>query len=287
MTKIKVALDSKFLIRTMDLDDLEKVMGWVVQEGWNPGLHDAGIFYHSDPEGFLIGELDGEPIASLSTVAYNENYGFLGLYLVRPPFRGNGYGFKIWQAGMAYMGVHRNVGLQCYAPQVENFEKSGYRLTSQYSRYEGLGEISSKRDVVDLCGVDFFELVSYDMNMFPVERAQFLERWISQEDSLSLGIMHQGHLAGYGVLRRAYRGFKIGPLFADSQAFAEKLYKALSSQVPGELIILDVPDSNPAAIRLVQKYGLEKMEERCLLYNQVTPHIDLKRIFGVTTYELG
>ncbi|MFB9123882.1 hypothetical protein ACFFYR_11945 [Paraburkholderia dipogonis] len=40
---------------------------------------------------------------------------------------------------------------------------------------------------------------------------------------------------GYGVLRRCLTGYKIGPLFADSNEIAARLFFALTSSIAGEV----------------------------------------------------
>src|ERR671930_2593048 len=83
---------------------------WAAAEGWNPGLGDAECFKTVDPEGFLIGELDGAAEATISCVNYDERFAFLGFYIVRPDLRGRGYGLRIWNAAIAHAG-DRPVGL--------------------------------------------------------------------------------------------------------------------------------------------------------------------------------
>ncbi|HXN87944.1 MAG TPA: GNAT family N-acetyltransferase, partial [Methylocella sp.] len=46
-------------IRTMRPDEISIAVNWAAAEGWNPGLADDACFAAVDPEGFLIGELDG------------------------------------------------------------------------------------------------------------------------------------------------------------------------------------------------------------------------------------
>lgn len=72
------------------------VIDWSAKEGWNPGLYDADVFYKTDPKGFFLGFLDGKPIASISAVAYDDKFGFLGFYIVKPEYRDKGFGIKIW-----------------------------------------------------------------------------------------------------------------------------------------------------------------------------------------------
>ena len=82
-------------------EEIALAADWAAAEGWNPGLADAACFATVDPEGFLIGELDGAPAATISCVNYDERFAFLGFYIVRPDLRGRGYGLRIWNAAIA------------------------------------------------------------------------------------------------------------------------------------------------------------------------------------------
>ena len=55
-------------IRPMSPADLATAIGWAAAEGWNPGLADAGPFLAEDAQGFLMGWLDGQPVASISVI---------------------------------------------------------------------------------------------------------------------------------------------------------------------------------------------------------------------------
>src|SRR5438128_11454798 len=74
-------------IRTMRPDEISIAMNWAEAEGWNPGLADDACFAAVDPEGFLIGELDGAPAATVSCVNHSASFAFLGFYIVREDFR--------------------------------------------------------------------------------------------------------------------------------------------------------------------------------------------------------
>ncbi|RPI30561.1 MAG: GNAT family N-acetyltransferase, partial [Hyphomicrobiaceae bacterium] len=58
-------------IRTMRPDEISIAVDWAAAEGWNPGLADATCFATVDGDGFLIGELDGAPAATVSCVNYD------------------------------------------------------------------------------------------------------------------------------------------------------------------------------------------------------------------------
>jgi GNAT superfamily N-acetyltransferase len=105
-------VDPSFAVRVMRPEDVELIHTWATAEGWNPGLHDGPCFFATDPGGFFVGELADKPVACISCVAYHDSFGFLGQYIVKPEFRGQGYGLLTWQAGMAHLGTRSVEGFK-------------------------------------------------------------------------------------------------------------------------------------------------------------------------------
>ena len=120
----------------MRADEIALAADWAAAEGWNPGLNDAACFATVDAEGFLIGELDGKPAATISCVNYDDRFAFLGFYIVRPDLRGRGLGWRIWQAAIAHAGA-RTIGLDGVVAQQDNYRKSGFTLAYRNVRYGG------------------------------------------------------------------------------------------------------------------------------------------------------
>jgi len=54
------------MIRTATRTEVDIAIEWATREGWNPGFYDADCYYSADPNGFLIGFLGNEPIATIS-----------------------------------------------------------------------------------------------------------------------------------------------------------------------------------------------------------------------------
>jgi ribosomal protein S18 acetylase RimI-like enzyme len=275
-------------IRAMTLAELDTVLEWAAAEGWNPGWQDAASFYAADPGGFLLGLLDGEPVASIFAVQYGTSFGFIGGYIVRPGLRGRGYGMALWRAGMARL-QGRNVGLDGVPAQQANYARSGFRLAHRNVRYAGLGSGLPAEDcVLPLGAQDVDEVVEYDRAFFPANRAQFMRHWLQQEGSIALGLRDGGVLQGYAVLRPCRDGFKIGPLCADSPQVAEELMQALRGRVPlDEAVFLDVPEPNAAALALAVRHGMHPCFETARMYTGEFPSLPLARQYGITTFELG
>lgn len=267
--------------------EVDLAITWAKIEGWNPGIYDAESFYQTDPQGFLLGELNGEPIGCISAVAYDQHFGFLGFYIVKPEYRGQGFGIKIWQAAMEYLGTNRNIGLDGVIAQQENYKKSGFHIAYKHIRYQGMGSGVVSSDIVPLKTVPFQELVTYDSQFFPTKRAKFLQNWLSLPDSAAWGVLKDRHLVGYGVIRPSESGYRIGPLFANNEEIAEEIFQALLTKSIDSSVFIDIPDINSQAIALVQRHEMQPVFEAARMYTKETPDLPIKRIFGVTSLELG
>lgn len=280
---------SSYTIRTMTRPEMDIAISWAAAEGWNPGRQDATCFYNADPTGFWIGLVGDEPIATIPAVAYGESFGFIGFYIVKPEYRGQGYGWQIWQAGLASLGS-RTIGLDGVVAQQENYRKSGFTLAYQNARYQGVGggKAALDSELVLLSSLPFEQVCAYDAPFFPGPRAAFLRCWIHQPQSMALGLVKNGDLVGYGVIRPCRSGAKVGPLFADSPDIADRLFVALRSHAPAIApVFLDIPTVNPAAAALVERYGMVKGFETARMYIGPPPRLPMDRLFGVTSFELG
>ncbi len=281
--------DRDYRIRTMNRDEVDIAVEWAAQEGWNPGLHDADCFYAADSSGFLIGLLGDEPVATLSAVKYGQSFGFIGFYIVKPQYRGRGYGMEIWNAGLKYL-QGRNIGLDGVVAQQENYHKSGFTLAYRNVRYQGCGRSHHSRPagIVELAGLPFEAIEAYDRSCFPAPRTRFLQSWIRQPGCCALGIVQNGVIVGYGVARKCRSGYKIGPLFADDPQLGETLFLTLRSEIgPETPFYLDVPDVNQAAGALARRYDMKVVFETARMYTRAKPCIPLDRLLGVTSFELG
>src|SRR5882757_8928827 len=279
---------SDFRIRLMRPGEISTAVYWAAAEGWNPGLADASCFAVADRRGFLIGEFDGVPAATVSCVNYGANFSFLGFYLVRADLRGRGYGLRMWKQAIAHAGG-RVIGLDGVVAQQQNYRKSGFELAYANVRYGGTvaAPDAPRPGVVALSDVPLAVVEAYDATVFPAPRPAFLRAWIGAPGHVGRALMRDGELAGWGVIRPCRNGRKIGPLVADSRATAELVLSALLASVGGGEVFLDVPGINRDAVALAQDFGLAPVFETARMYTGPVPPLRLERIYGVTTFELG
>jgi hypothetical protein len=92
---------------------------------------------------------------------------------------------------------------------------------------------------------------------------------------------------GYAVARPCRDGFKIGPLFADDMSIALRLLEGLADACEGGDLNIDIPADQSQFMAELAAAGLSPTFTTTRMYKGSAPKLDPRRIFGVTTLELG
>ncbi len=276
-------------IRQATRKEVGLMVDWARKEGWNPGLYDAKCFYKQDTKGFFVGLLNNKIIATVSAVKYDNTYGFMGFYIVKPEFRQKGYGMGIFQKAWEYLGK-RNIGGDGVLENLKKYAKVGFKLAHLNARYQGCGTGTKRlnKNILSLQNLDFKKIVNYDNKVFGFKRHAFLKCWTNQPESFAYGYINNNKIVGYGVLRKCFEGYKIGPLFADNSLVANELFDTLIGNVSKkEMIFFDIPEVNRDAKAIVKKYKMKKVFATGRIYTKGQPNFPLGKWYGVTTFELG
>ena len=277
--------------RTMTLAELRTLVGWAASEGWNPGLNDAASFWLSDPEGFVALEIDGELAGGGGIVRHNPHFGFMGLFILEPRFRGCGWGHRLWHERrdrlLARLSSPATIGLDAVEAMIPFYARGGFEPYHRHVRFSGKPLPRASAEVIDLATVNRAVLQACDRTCFPGPRAAYLDAWLAQPTAHTLAVVDGAELRGYGVLRQCGEGWKLGPLFADDQPVAERLLQHASSLAGSEPILLDAPENNPLARELCERHQMQPVFECTRMYLGPPPQLQHHRIFGLTTMELG
>lgn len=291
------AASGELTVSTASLEEWDQVVEWAAEEDWNPGHRDASCFHPTDPAGFFVGRLGGRIVSAVSVVAYSPAYAFLGFYLVHPDHRHRGLGIATWRAALPHAG-NRTIGLDAVPAQQATYERSGFTAAHRSVRWTGRpgrpgrpagsAELAAAAAIVPVTEAHLDAITAYDRQCFPAERREFLGRWLSAGGHAARAVLRDGAVTGYGVIRPARTGRRIGPLFADTAEDAEALLDALTSSLgPGEPVFIDIPETHEAATALAQARGLAPGSHTVRMYQGPVPPIRTECTYAVTSLELG
>jgi hypothetical protein len=274
-------------IRAMTPEDLRIVLGWAEYEGWNPGLDDAEAFLAADPQGFLIKEIDNEPVAAISVVNHDPDFAFLGLYLCKPFFRGQGHGRDIWRAGIAHAGT-RSIGLDGVPEQQENYARSGFVKYVSTIRYEGRLEAEPDPSVRRVLPDEMETLIARDAKACGMNRTAFAAAWFSTSLNRHTTVVTDGgEIKGHATFRRCISGTKVGPFYATSQADAQALLASNPFVGHNAPVFVDVQQRSSRLGALLQNCGFEPVFETARMFKGAGPESNPAVFHAIATMELG
>lgn len=278
-----------FTVDTATVDDWRQITAWGNQEGWNIGFHDAECFFAADPGGFFIGRVGGRPVSAVSMVNYSDEFSAWGHYLVDPRLRGRGYGQGVWEVAVRHAGSRAASG-DAMPGVVGFYRREGMVPVHHTVHWAGrLARAGREVDGVEPVRPEQLGAVAdYDGECFPAHRPGFLGRWLFAPGHVARAHWAGGRVTGYGVLRPAPTGYRIGPLVADTPRIAAEVFDALTAHLrPGAEVSAFSPEVQEAAAPLLSAGGLAERFRLVRVHRGAPPAHRARNVYAIASLELG
>ena len=285
-------MGEEFEIRRLTPEEMEQMISNAVDgEGWTESYDVLHAFRVLDHDGFLGGFINGKLIGHVSMVRYEENYGFVGYYIVVPEFRGKGYGMKLWREGMKRM-EGCNVGLDGVAEEVPLYVKSGFTKYFDNHRYHGVSKVMPAHPSVVAYEEGMLDKVAeYDRQCFPSTRKEFLRAWLTVPHGHTVVYVEDGVVKGYAAMHRTTQCNEIARCFADSREIAQALYVSLINALgEGIGVHWNIPGDNDAAVELIESLGEYQPKlhwDIARMYTRGVPQVKAEKVWSMTSYSIG
>ncbi len=280
-------MDTGFSTKVMSKSELETVLNWAADEGWNPGIADAAAFYAADPNGFFLTKVGDRPVAAVSVVNHDPENAFLGLYICRPNWRGRGLGLATWNVGLEHAG-HRSIGLDGVPDQEHNYRTSGFVKTGSSLRHEGRVEALQSPNTRMLQPNDFEVLMELDAHANGCKRSKFLQSWLTGTEQIrgTRLLLRDGEICGFATWRACHVGTKIGPVVAPDTGSALELISDIAFLRREGPLIIDVPDKNTELLKELESLQFSIPFVTARMYRGRPPETD-QSLQAIATMELG
>lgn len=273
------------IYRTATAAEIAAMLDWAAAEGWNPGQDDAAAFRAADPEGFFIAEVSGTPVAAISVVTHSDTFAFLGLYLCRPAFRGQGIGYALWTHAMAHAG-DRTIGLDGVPAQEANYARSGFVRAGATRRLQGPLP-ATPRYLSNATEAEFAQIAQLDHAANGFARPDFLRTWTAPSATRKTVVTRDGDtVTGVATVRLCREGCKIGPVLAPDAEAAFALAGQAAAALDQTEAIIDLPDSATAFDTMLRGHGFVETFATARMYRGPAPAPGAN-LQAIATMELG
>mgnify|MGYP000850780063 CR=1 FL=1 len=195
---------------------------------------------------------DGRLIGCGLAWQWGQEQGSIGMVIVDDAWQRRGIGKRLFK-GLLQALEGRDVMLQATAQGRPLYESLGFAAIGHARQFHGHWQPPAEaRPTVSLAAdertrllqpQDLSALLTYDQRERGLARPALLQALLAQMDAderCAVSVDEQGHLCGYGILRRFGRGWVVGPLLADGADRAVALVKRLTQERTGDFIRIDL-----------------------------------------------
>jgi len=259
--------------------------------GWNQTPADWQRFLAIEPEGCFVGRLDGEDAGTVTTIAFEKRFGWVGMVLVLPEKRRHGLGTALLYQGIGYL---KSIGVETVRLDATPmgklvYDRIGFRDEYHLERRQGRGQRIESHGCLAATSRDADDIIAFDAPRFGANRSPVLTRLLAENPASSL--IHRtadGRLDGYIIARPGSNAFQVGPWLAESPDVAEELFKSVLNLLADKPIFFDVPLPNPHGVALAERYGFAVQRPFIRMYLGMNRHPgDPRQIYSTSGPEKG
>lgn len=249
-------------IRKMSPSDITLAIRLSDDTGWNQVLSDWQAYLQLEPGGCFVAELDGNIVATTTTINYQERFGWIGMVIVDPMARRRGIATRMVNHAVTYL---ESISCPCQKLDATEagarvYEKMGFTVEYEVERWLGSrrgGSETCSRALIPLAVADLNGLTRLDTTAFGASRLKLLQWYCTNDCPRFLAGDRQTPI-GYVVGRAGRKAWQVGPLVAANSDTAEQLMAAFLGSLPEEPVIADVAAVNKESVRLLRHFGFTR-----------------------------
>lgn len=287
--------------RQMRVEDISFGMQLKTQAGWNQVESDWARFLDLSDEGCFIAEHDGTPAGTVATFVFG-SVGWIAMLLVDEAHRHHGIGTRLLEHAVAFLKQRdvKTVRLDATPLGRPIYERVGFEAEYDLFRFQGkVGDVGTVEGVTRpdenldaLCrldrettGTDRRRLLEALVRERPTSGGVFLNpagpMCASRPSEVQPDGMPQSSerssdtptsetdteaVLGYALIRPGSRATQIGPAAAIEPDGGQLILDAVTDQVKGKEVFVDVPVLNHAAINWAETRGLTRQRVLTRMY---------------------
>jgi ribosomal protein S18 acetylase RimI-like enzyme len=279
-----------YRIRPLIADDLPLGLHLSRQAGWNQLEADWRRALELQPEGCFVAEWNGKAAGTTTTCIFG-SVAWIAMVLVEESLRGRGIGAALMVHALAYLdhsGV-ATVRLDATPLGKPLYEGLGFAEQFRLARYEGNLPplpLSPSAQVETAVSSDWEALTALDETATRTNRRKLLKRLCGEEMHSVRCVRHSGCVTGFLTSRPGAKATYLGSCIASTEAGPLLLADALD-RYAGQRVFIDMPETNEAAIRLVETRGLSIQRYLTRMCRGVTVCEQIPLLWGSSGPEKG
>lgn len=270
--------------------DLDAAVGLSRAAGWNQVRTDWRRLLESPDARCFAGRVDGDLVATSTAITYDERVCWIGMVLVHPDHRRQGYGSAITERAVDHgESTAESVGLDATDAGRPLYHDLGFVDVTDVERYSGVLTGAGDAPRVDRIGGDRDAVADFDTKRCGVRRDSLLDALLDEPETT--GIVVEGNqgtdgYGGYAVLRPGRKHWQLGPVVADSDAALDALLTAAAAELDGESVLVDCLRKDAGDLFAERGLSVDRTLTR-MSYRREEPLLCDDAVYAAAGLELG
>jgi GNAT superfamily N-acetyltransferase len=278
-------------IRPMQHADIEEGLRLCRLAGWDQ-VHQDWRRLIDDPDCTVLGAVHGRDLmATVATIRYGTQFGWIGMVLVDPAAQGRGIGTTMLRDAVASVSDMPSVRLDATPAGRVLYQKHGFSDECPLTRMEATSvrvDHPPRTMVRAMTRGELPEVVAMDRSVFGAPRGGLLEWMYDGAPQLAFVAERHGNLCGYLFGRHGHQFEHLGPLVADDNNVAMSMTRACLARHQDQAFVIDTPHHDDGWIRLLESIGFRPQRPFMRMYRgQPGPFGMLRHQFAVLGPEFG
>lgn len=242
-----VIVGKNLQLRPMTQEDIPFAMKLKSMANWNQLESDWRLLVKADLGGNFIAVYNNQYAGTVTTIAYNAQFSWIGMVLVDPGIRGLGIGSALLNAAIAFAKRNGAIRLDATPKGKKLYETLGFKTERNLVRFE---RKSAKHLPAPIQKCNSFSAESFkkvleaDPLVFGADRKMVLSFLLDTAPQYAHYLEKDGVISGYCFGRSGCDFEHIGPIIAQNQADARDLLLSALLTCQSVPVILDVFEEN-------------------------------------------
>jgi GNAT superfamily N-acetyltransferase len=245
-------------VRAMQHADIEAGLRLCRTAGWDQVRRDW-LRFLDGPDSAVRAAVHGSHVmATIATIRYGAQFGWIGMVLVDPAAQGRGIGSVM--IGQAIDSLHDMATVRLDATPAGRivYQKHDFVDECTLTRMEAISvkvDHPSRTIVRAMTRGELPEVTAMDRAVFGAPRSNLLEWMYDGAPEFAFVAERHGNLCGYLFGRHGHQYEHLGPLVSDDLNVAMHMVQACLSPHQDQAFVIDTPDYNEGWIRFLETTG--------------------------------
>lgn len=264
------------IIRDLRVEDIPEAMKFVLSEGWNQTEKDWLLFIDNPSNVCKAAEFEGKLVGTTTSMNYSDEVAWISMVLVHKDFRGRGISRMLLSSAIDELKSCKSIKLDATTEGLNGYSKFGFEVEHQILElvnlsFEGLQVIKNEITPQLVEKEDIPAIIEFDKLTFGADRAGLIQYLVNNFPQKSWCIKQNHEIAGYALGREGNRYHRIGPVSAQSSAYAKILIGQALGNLSGKPIVIDILNEKKELIDWLYSLGFIEKRYFTRMYQYKNP----------------